>query len=256
MHPPIATHRNIVDLLAIGWEAGNSDTSPEIEWPVLVMPFATYGTLDIYQQDNDVPETTIISLCLDVARGLEVLHTCGIVHGDLKSENVLIFHDDVGLVAKLCDFGCSIVGGQETMKLRGGSQPWNCPEWKSEMRKEALPLTDVYSFGLLFWRSLSKARNPFQDLRSFAELLNFNLKDIERLKEKRDDQLLKEIIESLELSDQDPSIRAKLIQSILHHTVLFEPQRRSLGQCLEDLGKLTAHSLKIKSRFVKDDFQL
>src|SRR5215471_3852214 len=54
MHPPLAGHTNIVDLLAIGWEAGLSDTSPELAWPVLVMPYATHGTLDVFQRSHEM----------------------------------------------------------------------------------------------------------------------------------------------------------------------------------------------------------
>ena len=43
---------------------------------------------------------------LDIMRGVEYLHLCGVVHRDLKLENVLICQGDV---CKLCDFGLAHV---------------------------------------------------------------------------------------------------------------------------------------------------
>lgn len=51
-------------------------------------------------------------LCLDVGSGLQVdvIHLCGLNHGDLKSLNALVFPASglVSYVAKLADFGFSI----------------------------------------------------------------------------------------------------------------------------------------------------
>ena len=44
----------------------------------------------------------------------------GIVHGDLKPENALVFE---GMVAKLADFGFSALASKQSIRL-GGSQPW------------------------------------------------------------------------------------------------------------------------------------
>ena len=49
--------------------------------------------------------------CRDVIRGLEYLHFQGVVHRDVKPENVLLTS---GGVAKLCDFGVSRLSSRET----------------------------------------------------------------------------------------------------------------------------------------------
>src|ERR1700722_19128544 len=121
LHPPIAAHRNIVDLLAAGWESGLSEQVR----PILVVPYASCGTLDVFSMDPDATIAWKHNIMLDVARGLEVLHGCGIVHGDLKSENVLLFWEGERPVAKLSDFGCSIVNQRQQDRLLGGSPPWN-----------------------------------------------------------------------------------------------------------------------------------
>jgi serine/threonine protein kinase len=240
MHPPLAAHTNIVDLLAIGWEGSLSDTSPELEWPILVMSYATHGTLDAFQWSPELESDEKISICLDVACGLNVLHRCGIIHGDLKSENVLIFAEESRPVAKLCDFGCSIIGPQAFGKLVGGSEPWNCPEWKDTMSKENLPLTDVYSFGLLFWRTLSETSRPFQDLAFFAKVDSLTEDDIDGLKRLANDRFLEEVKNSLK-STCTGFTEMNLLEQVLDHTIRFRPRQRSLEDAilkLEELLKL------------------
>src|SRR5438046_9225474 len=76
----------------------------------------------------------------------------GIIHGDVKPQNILIFKDDSGnYVAKVADFGYStqFVNDEELVKMPK-SWPWNAPEHHhrgfkpSQARK-----MDAYSFGIL-----------------------------------------------------------------------------------------------------------
>ena len=49
-------------------------------------------------------------LCLDIARGLSSLHQAGLVHGDVKAENVLVCSSPSRrYLAKISDFGFSVV---------------------------------------------------------------------------------------------------------------------------------------------------
>ncbi|EXM13913.1 hypothetical protein FOTG_17649 [Fusarium oxysporum f. sp. vasinfectum 25433] len=58
----------------------------------------------------------------DIAEGLKSLHDCGIVHGDVKLENVLVFPGlDRKHIAKLSDFGHSLVD----LGRGGGPQRYN-----------------------------------------------------------------------------------------------------------------------------------
>jgi len=50
----------------------------------------------------------ILDTCKDIARGMKYLHDNGIVHGDLKCDNILIQSSPVdrkGFIAKVADFG-------------------------------------------------------------------------------------------------------------------------------------------------------
>lgn len=55
---------------------------------------------------GSLPEKDARKYYTDMMRGVEYLHLCGVVHRDLKLENVLICEDDV---CKLCDFGLAHV---------------------------------------------------------------------------------------------------------------------------------------------------
>jgi len=75
-----------------------------------------------------------------------------IVHGDIKPENILIFEDNGRYIAKLADFGCSIIGneGNKAVEFEACSESWVAPEWvrKGLSMADAIK-TDIYSFALL-----------------------------------------------------------------------------------------------------------
>jgi serine/threonine protein kinase len=107
-HQPLAQHPHILLLLGYGWKLEGSSPLPYI-----VVEYGIGGDLRSYLQDR--PKSSLkakILHCADVACGLMALHQCGIVHGDLKLNNVIIFKSwdrPSGTVAKLCDFGHSIM---------------------------------------------------------------------------------------------------------------------------------------------------
>ncbi|KAK0726152.1 kinase-like domain-containing protein, partial [Lasiosphaeris hirsuta] len=85
-HPPIAQHENILTLLGYGWGLRRGDLIPFI-----VTDYASLGTLREYLQTGDVSMPSKLSICSQVACGLNRLHWTGVGHGDLKLENVLVF---------------------------------------------------------------------------------------------------------------------------------------------------------------------
>jgi serine/threonine protein kinase len=91
-----------------------------------------------------------MDLGLDVADGLLALHQLGVVHGDIKPDNVLMFEDPKRWTAKIADFSHSILDTGETRHLIGGTQAYAAPEWKEKLATGTLLKTDVYSYGLLF----------------------------------------------------------------------------------------------------------
>lgn len=102
----------------------------------------------------------------DIASGLQALHGCGVVHGDVKLENTLVFDDPYrGQIAKLSDFGHALLsvseaGASEQRYL--GTMPLIAPEvWRarsSNVNEISKPIhgenfykCDTFSYGLLVW---------------------------------------------------------------------------------------------------------
>ncbi|RII08365.1 serine/threonine protein kinase Japonica Group [Alternaria sp. MG1] len=170
LHEPIRYHPNIIRLLGIQW--GLSPIS-ESTYPVLIMEYASLGTFATLQASSEpLSFAAKQKLCYDVGRGLSALHACGIVHGDMKHENVLIVPakeplDGISYTAKLADFGGAVMNmtPNEFRKMETWTWPFQAPEVTSNQRlsKDGMVLTDVYAFGLLVWRA-------FEDGQGFVSL--------------------------------------------------------------------------------------
>jgi len=93
----------------------------------------------------------VISILLQIANGMAHLHSKGIIHRDLKTQNCLL--TSKGIV-KICDFGTA-----KSLSSFGGSicgTPEYCaPEvFDAFLRKDKAYkpfLQDVYSFGIMVW---------------------------------------------------------------------------------------------------------
>lgn len=111
------------------------------------------------QESNLLPYDLVLKLSLDVARGMSYLHSQGIIHRDLKSENILVGED---LSVKVADFGISCLEFQSgSGKGFTSTYRWMAPEMikgKNHTRK-----VDVYSFGIVLWE-LVTLQIPFHDM--------------------------------------------------------------------------------------------
>ncbi|KIO15790.1 hypothetical protein M407DRAFT_44782, partial [Tulasnella calospora MUT 4182] len=110
----------------------------------LVSAFAENGSLPGFLKRR--PEVDRGRLVIEVAEGLAYLHQCGIIHGDLKGNNILISGREHAL---LCDFGLAKhVTSHTSTSLRGvGSIPWQSPELLQNACRRTFE-SDVYAFGI------------------------------------------------------------------------------------------------------------
>jgi len=170
----VRSSANIVALIAVSWcEA--PDPKSERFWPHLLLEQAELGTLDACLTQNNLSKPTKFMLYRDILDGLRYLHANGIVHGDLKPQNVLVSHDAsvderYGLLpikAKLCDFGYSVILSDyhQSLPFRAemGTWPWTAPELdgKTSIPVSLLPSTDLYSAGLLIVSIVRDGKIPF-----------------------------------------------------------------------------------------------
>lgn len=156
VHPALRSHEAIVSVLEWGFSTtGRTMDDPEdpewqIKQPFLIVEFAEKGPLDQFLLSHNFTGNAR-NLALDIASGLEALHSCGIAHGDLKPSNILIFpHPQRGFCAKLSDFGHSITDCLASEYL--GSEAYRPPELREHDRGVPLPFEvllkcDIWSFG-------------------------------------------------------------------------------------------------------------
>ncbi|KAE8978528.1 hypothetical protein PF011_g23202 [Phytophthora fragariae] len=90
--------------------------------PFFVCEYATNGTLVSYLGKN--PDE-LWSKLHEAALGVQYIHARGVVHGDLKGNDIVIGSD---MKAKVTDFGLSSVGDSEEETLVSGAWNWVAPE--------------------------------------------------------------------------------------------------------------------------------
>jgi serine/threonine-protein kinase len=115
-------------------------------------------------REKSLPVGRAVSILLQVSRALIAAHAQGIVHRDLKADNVMVMPRDDGTdLVKVLDFGISKVanaGGRVTqMGVVMGTPDYMSPQ---QARGEAVDhRTDIYSFGVLAYELLTGSV-PFQ----------------------------------------------------------------------------------------------
>jgi len=119
---------------------------------IFIMELATKGTLYDYILQNHVPENVIKNWFTKIASAVEYCHGRGIVHRDLKLENIL-FTDTNEI--KLCDFGLSNIIHTESDQLNTccGSPTYAAPELFMDL-PYAGPPVDIWALGIILYSML------------------------------------------------------------------------------------------------------
>ncbi|KAL0213864.1 hypothetical protein P9112_006048 [Eukaryota sp. TZLM1-RC] len=114
--------------------------------------------------------STKLKHCLEVAEGLQFLHTHNITHTQIKPANVLLVHDH----AKLTDVLVPNVLRHFTVQkfMEPLRQHYNPPEFPT-----VCPQSDVYSFGLVFFEVLFN-RSVFDGL-ELLSIIKMKMNDVE-----------------------------------------------------------------------------
>ncbi|GLT76180.1 hypothetical protein SLA2020_478550 [Shorea laevis] len=130
----------------------------------IITEFLPRGSLYkiLHRPNYQIDEKRRIKMALDVARGMNCLHTSmpTIVHRDLKSPNLLV---DKNWNVKVCDFGLSRLKHNTFLssKSTAGTPEWMAPEvLRNEPSNEKC---DVYSFGVILWE-LATLRLPWSGM--------------------------------------------------------------------------------------------
>lgn len=114
-------------------------------------------------RENILPSPQLLKLMRDVVAGLSHLHKFGIVHRDMKPQNVLI-SSDTYLNAKLSDMGISkrLLDDMSSLSHHAtgyGSSGWQAPEQLLQHRQTRA--VDLFSLGCILFFCITKGRHPF-----------------------------------------------------------------------------------------------
>ena len=145
-------HPNIVQFLGLYYQA-NVRSSKR---PIMVMEKMDYSLTEFLRTHPKgcIPQEKVISVLIDIARGLVYLHVVQqIAHRDLSSNNILVNESLCG--AKIADFGSARIldiqsqaAAMWTMELTAqpGTQDFMPPEALEDPPRYGLSV-DVFSFG-------------------------------------------------------------------------------------------------------------
>lgn len=136
-------HPNITRLLATFENEGHVG---------LVMTRARFGSVKKLLNRNDgwLEESLVAKVVSSASRGLLSMHQGGVIHRDVKPDNLLIFSWKP-LLVQLCDFGEAQRRGMED-EYMGGTEGYSSPEYLSG--ESTGPWIDVWSLGVTLYELL------------------------------------------------------------------------------------------------------
>jgi serine/threonine-protein kinase len=115
---------------------------------------------DTLEHSRALGSPRAVRIAVEAADGLAAAHAVGVVHRDVKPENIFLVHAADGREAvKLLDFGFAFLPGDETP----GASIVGTPEYMAPEQARgapAEPAADVYSLGIVLYEMLA-GRPPF-----------------------------------------------------------------------------------------------
>lgn len=141
-------HPNIAQMYSFGQEHGQ---------PYIVMELIRGKRFDKLISDGPpLDPAFVLKIGIDIAEGLKAADEIGLIHGDIKPENILL---DEKMNAKLVDFGIATIGA-EKQAVEGvwGTPYYIAPE--KVLRQKVDARSDIYCLGATLYHAFA-GRPPF-----------------------------------------------------------------------------------------------
>ena len=158
-----ASHPGLVDIRAA---ARSTD-----DVPYLVMEYLEGETLAAQLERGLLDVDTIVALGAQIAAALAALHEAGVIHCDVKPENLFVVHDGPRPHAKVIDFGVARLIDEPPPDEASiaGTPAYMAPE---QWRGRPEPASDVYALGCVLFELLT-GETPFDG--SLPQLMTAHL---------------------------------------------------------------------------------
>ncbi|HXR13188.1 MAG TPA: serine/threonine-protein kinase [Solirubrobacteraceae bacterium] len=122
--------------------------------PFIVLEYVDGETLkERIQRVGRLTISEAVAIAIEVARALDAAHAHGLVHRDVKPQNILL---DAEGGAKITDFGIARSGGEEGLTVGGrvlGTTDYVSPE--QALGYQVTGQSDLYSLGVVLYESLT-----------------------------------------------------------------------------------------------------
>ncbi len=165
-------HPNVVKVLDFGADE---------DMAYMVLEWIDNGTLDDRIAMGPMKQTEIERIAESIFSGLSAVHKIGMIHRDLKPDNILL--DKSGRVV-VADFSLAGFAGRTDMTSHGamvGSPAYMAPELLDGRQADAR--TDLFSVGVILLEALTGS-NPFRSDDPMVSLTRLQALKIPRLQDK------------------------------------------------------------------------
>ncbi len=129
----------------------------------------------ILRENGRLSTERSVRLAINVCEALSYVHTRGIVHHDLKPDNVMVNSADE---IKLIDFGIATAGGAHRLVLCQPEEAMGTPDYISPERVRGIrgdARGDIYALGIMLYEMVS-GRVPFDGCNALL-IMNARLND-------------------------------------------------------------------------------
>ena len=147
------SHPNVVGVIDAGELPGENLL-------FMAMELLHGSPLSNHLHGKPLPAVEILPVLIEVCKGLEAAHAVGVIHRDMKPENIfLAIVEGQGVVPKVLDFGLSTAGdGRMQTRVSMTGQVLGTPAYMSPEQATAqpglTPAADVWAIGVILYEAV------------------------------------------------------------------------------------------------------